>query len=119
MNKFAMSANPNYTSTMKDEEINAILSQVAAGTMLSQDAKAQLGMTNGTFYRLMRKHDVKRPLGMQRAATQDAKTTRERRIRVAKLVIDERLHFEEALAILGVHRTTLQRIIDKVKASVK
>lgn len=119
MNKFAMSANPNYTSAMEDDEINAILSRVAAGTMLSRDAKAQLGMTNGTFYRLMRKHDVKRPLGVQRTAAKAAKATRESRARVASLVIDGRLQTEEALAITKLHRTSFQRLIDRIKASVK
>lgn len=97
--------------------MQAILAQVADGTMLSKDAKAQLGLTNGSFYRLMNKHAVKRPLGMQRAAAKAAKATREVRTMTATLVIAGKITFEEGLVITKLHRTSLQRLINRIKAS--
>lgn len=96
-----------------------ILKKVKIGAMTRQQAAAELGITERTLYRRRQKHGITRPPGVRRAASMARKEVAERRMLAARKVIDGGLTFEEALAVVGVHRTTLQRIINKVKASAQ
>ena len=117
MNKFAIQDNSNYTSGMKEEYVQTILAKVANGTMLSQDAQKALGMTKSTFHRLKNAQGVKRPDGVRKKMAAAAKATRESRAKTANLVIEGRITFEEGLAITNIHRISLWRIINRIKAS--
>lgn len=113
--KFAIPDKPNYTAGMTNEK--AILKKLNVGGLSRKDAMAALGISQATLYRHKAALGITRPPGARKARSIAAQGTQEARRASATLVARGKITFEEGLAITKLHRTSLQRLINRIKAS--
>lgn len=120
MNKFAIQDNTNYTSPVRiDKKTKAVLKDLNVGALTREAAMAALGVAQATLYRRKKALGITRPPGIRKRQIAAAKATKDARETTAQMVINGRITFEEGLAILNVHRTSLWRIINRIKASAE
>jgi transposase len=100
---------------MTEQKVQAILKQVAAGTITRTDAAKALDISERQLNRIMRRHNVTRPPSKVHAAREAAGLRKQIRLAAAIAVVNNEMTIEQAAAESDCSERTIYRYMDKLQ----